>query len=163
MEFRECHSAQEVFELYREVQGRMKSLRAPPAKLKPIVIVPPCDEPKPAQPPKPYFWAPMTQTQRIVRAIGKLLGIDPHAITSERRNQKLVQARAIAMYLTREMTGQSTTVIGNLFGRRDHTTVLNSLRLAERMLGESRVLKAMIDRLLTELRIERAQRTRGRL
>ena len=42
----------------------------------------------------------------------------------------------MAIFLTRELTDLSLPQIGRLYGGRDHSTVLNSLRRVEAGLGE---------------------------
>ena len=60
------------------------------------------------------------------------LSID--ALCSADRSRALVNARQIAMYLCRELTDLSLPKIGQLFGNRDHTTVMHAYRkIAQQM------------------------------
>jgi chromosomal replication initiator protein len=52
-------------------------------------------------------------------------------LMSKSRSRPLTQARHIAMYLTRECTGLSLVKIGEIFGGRDHTTVLHGINKVE--------------------------------
>jgi chromosomal replication initiator protein len=52
-------------------------------------------------------------------------------MTSKRRPEGIVFPRQIAMFLTREMTGNSLSAIGEAFGGRDHGTVLHACRLVK--------------------------------
>ena len=62
---------------------------------------------------------------------------------SKSRSRPLTQARHIAMYLTRECTGLSLVKIGEIFGGRDHTTVLHGIKKVEdEMRGARRGLPA---------------------
>jgi chromosomal replication initiator protein len=56
-------------------------------------------------------------------------------LMSKSRSRPLTQARHIAMYLVRECTGLSLVKIGEIFGGRDHTTVLHGINKVE---GEMR-------------------------
>ena len=56
-------------------------------------------------------------------------------LVSKSRSRPLTQARHIAMYLVRECTGLSLVKIGEIFGGRDHTTVLHGINKVE---GEMR-------------------------
>jgi len=47
---------------------------------------------------------------------------------SKRRPSSIAGPRQIAMYLAKEMTQKSLPEIGDLFGGRDHTTVLHAVR-----------------------------------
>jgi chromosomal replication initiator protein len=53
-------------------------------------------------------------------------GITLEDINSKKRDQKLAQARQIAMYLSRELTKTSFPEIGRFFGGKDHTTVMHA-------------------------------------
>lgn len=50
-------------------------------------------------------------------------------MTSKRRPEHIAFPRQVAMYLTRELTGNSLNSIGDAFGGRDHGTVLHACRL----------------------------------
>ena len=47
---------------------------------------------------------------------------------SKKRPASIARPRQIAMYLAKEMTQKSLPEIGELFGGRDHTTVLHAVR-----------------------------------
>jgi chromosomal replication initiator protein len=52
-------------------------------------------------------------------------------MTSKRRPENIAFPRQVAMYLAREMTESSLSVIGEAFGGRDHGTVLHACRLVK--------------------------------
>jgi chromosomal replication initiator protein len=60
--------------------------------------------------------------QRVVADYFSLLSSD---IKGKKRSQNIVFPRQIAMYIAREITGFSTTEVGQSFGR-DHTTVMHA-------------------------------------
>jgi len=73
---------------------------------------------------------------------------DYHSISSAElrgnsRKKEIAQARHIAVYLTREMTGLSLPRIGDAFGR-DHSTIINSCDKVTKMLAEGGEIKAVI-------------------
>jgi chromosomal replication initiator protein len=47
---------------------------------------------------------------------------------SKKRPASIAKPRQIAMYLAKELTQKSLPEIGELFGGRDHTTVLHAVR-----------------------------------
>jgi chromosomal replication initiator protein len=65
--------------------------------------------------------------QRVVADYFSLLSSD---IKGKKRSQNIVFPRQIAMYIAREITGFSTTEIGQSFGR-DHTTVMHACQRIE--------------------------------
>ena len=52
-------------------------------------------------------------------------------MTSKRRPENIAFPRQIAMYLSRHMTENSLSTIGEAFGGRDHGTVLHACRLVK--------------------------------
>jgi len=52
-------------------------------------------------------------------------------MTSKRRPEHIAFPRQIAMYLARQLTGNSLNAIGEAFGGRDHGTVLHACRLVK--------------------------------
>lgn len=55
-------------------------------------------------------------------------GLSTEELLSSARSQRLAWPRQLAMYLARELTGESLPSIGKHFGGRDHTTVLHACR-----------------------------------
>jgi len=60
----------------------------------------------------------------IKKIVCKHYGIKLSDIESSKRTKALAFPRQVAMYLCREMTDLSLPKIGEVFGGRDHTTVL---------------------------------------
>ena len=52
-------------------------------------------------------------------------------MTSRRRPENIAFPRQIAMFLSRQLTDSSLSVIGEAFGGRDHGTVLHGYRLVK--------------------------------
>lgn len=52
---------------------------------------------------------------------------------SQRRARAVSRPRQIAMFLAKELTVKSLPDIGNLFGGRDHTTVIHAVRTVARL------------------------------
>lgn len=67
----------------------------------------------------------------IVEHVSKFYNISKDDIFSEKRRADILNARQIAMYLTREMTDISLSLIGDEFGGKNHSTVLHSIRRIE--------------------------------
>ncbi|MBO7410683.1 MAG: chromosomal replication initiator protein DnaA, partial [Ottowia sp.] len=63
--------------------------------------------------------------QKVVADFYKIKVADMY---SKRRPAAIVRPRQIAMYLSKEMTRKSLPEIGELFGGRDHTTVMHAVR-----------------------------------
>ncbi len=62
----------------------------------------------------------------IMQVVADYYHIEHGDMTSAKRNRKVSMPRQVAMYLVRDMTQLSTTRIGDLFGGRDHTTVMHA-------------------------------------
>jgi chromosomal replication initiator protein len=67
----------------------------------------------------------------IAKLAAKYFGLRVAELISPSRRRAVVQARAIAMYLGRQLTAKSLEQLGKHFGGRDHTTVLHSYRSIE--------------------------------
>lgn len=71
-------------------------------------------------------------------------GVSMGDITSERRTSKIVFPRQVAMFLATELTSKSLPTIGRAF-KRDHTTVLYSIRKIGRLRKDPRVSQLIAD------------------
>ena len=79
--------------------------------------------------------APVTVTS-ILEATCQVFNFTLDQITGGSRRRPLVDARQIAMYVTRNMTDLSYPEIGRSFGNRDHTTVIHAVRKIEHHMTE---------------------------
>lgn len=61
----------------------------------------------------------------IIQTTSHYYQISVDAIIGKKRTKEIVNARQIAMYLTRELTDLSFPKIGEAFGNRNHTTVIH--------------------------------------
>ena len=73
----------------------------------------------------------------VAKAVCHYFHVDLPRVRSASRQQSLVQARQMAMYLARELTTAPLTEIGRFFGGRDHTTVLYAYRKVSEGLRQS--------------------------
>ncbi len=71
-----------------------------------------------------YFADP----EQIILKVAKYFQIEIADLKGKSREQSLVIARQIAMFILREDSQMNLTTIGLLFGGRDHTTVLHGIR-----------------------------------
>ncbi len=62
----------------------------------------------------------------IIAEVARFFGYEEDAIRGPGRSRQIVNARNIAIYLIRNITGLTTTDIGKIFGR-DHSTAVHSL------------------------------------
>lgn len=67
------------------------------------------------------------------------------------RSQQIATARQIAMYLCRERTSLSLPKIGQLFGNRDHTTVMYAYRKISDLMRERRSIYNQVTEITTQL------------
>ncbi|MCA9240479.1 MAG: ATP-binding protein, partial [Planctomycetales bacterium] len=76
----------------------------------------------------------------IVEKVTKYYGLPAGSLATSSRKQTTVLARAVAIYLMRELTPLSYDQIGRLLGGRDHTTVMHNYRRVEKGLTTDRAL-----------------------
>lgn len=73
------------------------------------------------------------------------------AIISKRKQKSIAFPRQICMYLCKELTGLSTTDIGEKLGNRDHSTVIHGCTKIEEMLKVDNSLQNTIDILMKKI------------
>jgi len=77
-----------------------------------------------------------TSVEEIQQQVAQSFGISRAELVGSSRAATPLRARQVAIFLTRDLTDLSLPQIGRLYGGRDHTTVLNSLRRVEANLDE---------------------------
>ena len=88
-----------------------------------------------------------THVEEIQERVSSAFGISRAELVGSSRAATPLRARQVAIYLTREMTDLSLPQIGRLYGGRDHSTVLNSIRRVEASFGEDEELSARVEKL----------------
>lgn len=71
------------------------------------------------------------RVEEIQALVAVVFNVARDDILSDRRHKEVARARQVAIYLTRHLTAKGLPEIGRLFGGRDHTTVLHSVRVTE--------------------------------
>jgi len=77
-----------------------------------------------------------TSVEEIQQRVAECYGISRAELIGSSRAATPLRARQVAIFLTRDLTDLSLPQIGRLYGGRDHSTVLNSLRRVEAGLDE---------------------------
>jgi len=76
--------------------------------------------------------------EHIQKAVADFYNIKVADMYSKKRPANIAKPRQIAMYIAKELTQKSLPEIGELFGGRDHTTVLHAVRkIADERLHDS--------------------------
>jgi len=84
---------------------------------------------------------------------GFALGIPAELIISgQAREHRIARARQIAMYLCRELTNLSLPKIGQLFGNRDHTTVMYANKKISELMKERRSIYNQVTELTSRIK-----------
>jgi chromosomal replication initiator protein len=95
--------------------------------------------------------AERTPVEEIQERASSAFGVARSELVGSSRAATPLSARQVAIYLTRELTDLSLPQIGRLYGGRDHSTVLNSIRRVEARLGEDQSFAAQVQALRSSL------------
>ena len=91
----------------------------------------------------------------IITATAEYFKIPVEELYGSSRSQAVANARQIAMYLCREMTDLSLPKIGQLFGNRDHTTVMYANKKITTLMKERRSTYNQVTELTSRIRNQR--------
>jgi chromosomal replication initiator protein len=87
----------------------------------------------------------------IQAAACEQFGLSPDELLSSARTARIAWPRQVAMYLARELTGQSLPAIGRQFGGRDHTTVLHAWRRTTARIASDDASREAVEKLCQRL------------
>jgi chromosomal replication initiator protein len=88
---------------------------------------------------------------QIQRKVAETFDLRIADMTSKRRLASIAYPRQIAMFLSRELTNSTLTEIGDLFGGKDHGTVIHAVKLIKRRMEEDERTRHMIRSIETQL------------
>lgn len=83
----------------------------------------------------------------ITNAVCKFYSVNYNELMGKKRTKNIALARQVAMYLCRELTGNTYPHIGTAFSGRDHTTVMHACEKITKMMNDSDTFREMIERL----------------
>ena len=96
--------------------------------------------------------------RRGPRSVGEIqaaacehFGLSSEELLSSARTPRIAWPRQVAMYLARELTGESLPSIGRHFGGRDHTTVLHAWRRTTARIADDDASREAVDKLCSQL------------
>jgi chromosomal replication initiator protein len=89
--------------------------------------------------------------EQIQAAVAAHFGISQAELLSASRTGRVAWPRQLAMYLARELTGESLPSIGRQFGGRDHTTVMHACRRASARIDDDDAVREAVEKLRTAL------------
>ena len=95
--------------------------------------------------------------RRIVTAVAKHFEISLSSLKGDCRQRNLVHARGVAVHLARQLTSASFATIGELLGKRDHTTILHSARKITEQIDQDAQLRQHVEELRRELSVSEAR------
>lgn len=90
--------------------------------------------------------------ETIMAVTCEFYGVSLEELKGSSRSRKLVDARQVAMYLTRELTDMSLPKIGAGFGNRDHSTVMHSVRKITKRITDEQTIFDEVQELTARIR-----------
>jgi chromosomal replication initiator protein len=104
------------------------------------------------------LYPPSASSRQRTRTISEIqvaacehFGLSAAEMLSSARVARIAWPRQLAMYLARELTGESLPAIGRHFGGRDHTTVLHACRRASARIATDEVAREALQKLCRAL------------
>lgn len=94
------------------------------------------------------------KVDEIVHAVAHYHSLSPDDLIARGRQQKISDARQIAMYFSRELTDLSYASIGRRFGGRDHSTVIHACRKVRDYIDVQSGFEDELDSIRSEIRRE---------
>ena len=88
---------------------------------------------------------------KIISIVASTYDVSPSDICSNKQNMEVANARHIAIYLSREITGLPLKTIGKSFGR-NHSTVSASINKIEREIRKNSRMKATINDIIKNIK-----------
>jgi len=90
--------------------------------------------------------------ERIRETVALRWRVGEEALASKRRSKDLTVPRQVAMYLIKRLLDYPLVSIGRVFGDRDHSTVIHSIKKVEQTLEKDPTFRRIVEALEGELR-----------
>lgn len=89
--------------------------------------------------------------ENIKSLVAKHYQLTVEELLSKSRKRKIVIARQVSMYIARKVTPHSLESIGKIFGGKDHSTVVHSIRQVENQIGLDTYFRDEVNKLEKEV------------
>ena len=89
--------------------------------------------------------------ERIVNEVARTMNVTPEDIRSNKRSAPISQARQVAAYVVRNITGLPMKAIGEEFGTRDHSTIVYALQKVESRMTREPSFKGMVNDIIKNI------------
>jgi chromosomal replication initiator protein len=90
--------------------------------------------------------------ERIREVVCDHFSLSVDAISTKSRKREVVQARQIAMYLSKQLTKNSLSSIGDLIGNRDHATVLHACKIVNDLMDIDKSFRSSVKEIEAKLK-----------
>jgi chromosomal replication initiator protein len=90
--------------------------------------------------------------EKIRDVVCEYFSLSVDAISTKSRKREVVQARQIAMYLSKQLTKNSLSSIGNTIGQRDHATVLHACKIVNDLMDIDKSFRSSVHEIEAKLK-----------
>ena len=87
----------------------------------------------------------------ILETISKELNVKPSEIKSKNRTKKIADARAIVIYLSKELTSTLTTNLAKYFSLKDHSAISKAITKVNKLIDEDANYKLIVEELKNKI------------
>ncbi len=84
---------------------------------------------------------------QIKKVVAEAFGVSIDLLSAKKKTQNIALARQVAMYLSRTLTKNSLKAIGEVFGGRDHSTVIHACNLIQKHIDEDSDFRQRLDQI----------------
>ncbi len=95
---------------------------------------------------------PPVTVEKIIEEVARTFGVTSDDIRSSKRSSAVSTARQLSMYVVREITQMSLSLIGEEFGGRDHSTIVYAIQQAEKTISRDQPTRAMVEDIIKNIR-----------
>ena len=90
--------------------------------------------------------------EKIRDTVCEYFSLSIDAISTKSRKREVVQARQIAMYLSKQLTKSSLASIGSTIGQRDHATVLHACKIVTDLMDSDKNFRSSVKEIEEKLK-----------
>lgn len=86
--------------------------------------------------------------EKVLEQVSLTMGVSTQNITSDKRDKNIKDARQMAMYIIRELTGMPLEEIGKIFSGKTHSTVKHSIMTVADKMDKDKEFKTLVENIM---------------